>query len=89
MRLIWCFCFGLFSVLSLWLCADVGLRERLNKILASDYFTATPEMKAPVDVAAAAGKYAPSQAPVQDLTVPLPDVEEEGDYAGQYQDKVI
>lgn len=64
-----------------------GLRERLNKILASDYFTATPEMKAPVDVAAAAGKYAPSQVPVQDLTVPPPAVEEEGAYAGRYRDK--
>ncbi|OVA12018.1 hypothetical protein BVC80_1483g6 [Macleaya cordata] len=41
-----------------------GLRERLNKILASDYFTTTPEMKAPVEVAAAAGKYAPCQVPV-------------------------
>ncbi|CAN8304293.1 unnamed protein product [Cochlearia groenlandica] len=29
------------------------LREKLKKIMGSDYFTATPEMKAPVDVAAA------------------------------------
>ncbi|KAJ6816755.1 uncharacterized protein M6B38_415635 [Iris pallida] len=35
----------------------VGLREKLKKIMASDYFTTTPEMKAPVDVAAAVGKY--------------------------------
>ncbi|KAI0501579.1 hypothetical protein KFK09_016524 [Dendrobium nobile] len=34
-----------------------GLREKLNKIMASDYYTTTPEMKAPVDVAAAVGKY--------------------------------
>ncbi|KAG6522031.1 uncharacterized protein LOC122052523 [Zingiber officinale] len=37
-----------------------GLREKLNKILASDYFTTTPEMKAPGDVAAAVGKYGAS-----------------------------
>ncbi|KAF6174507.1 hypothetical protein GIB67_004701 [Kingdonia uniflora] len=30
-----------------------GLRERLNKILASEYFTTTPELKAPKEVAAA------------------------------------
>ncbi|XP_042005100.1 uncharacterized protein LOC121753885 [Salvia splendens] len=34
-----------------------GLREKLNKIMASDYFTTTPEIKAPVEVAAAAGNY--------------------------------
>ncbi|XP_062160300.1 uncharacterized protein LOC133867561 [Alnus glutinosa] len=40
-----------------------GLRERLNKIMASDYFTTTPEMKASVEVAAAAaaGNYASFQ----------------------------
>ncbi|KAG6478953.1 uncharacterized protein LOC122021352 [Zingiber officinale] len=37
-----------------------GLREKLNKILASDYFTTTPEMKAPGDLAAAVGKYGAS-----------------------------
>lgn len=36
---------------------DTGLREKLNKIMASDYFTTTPEIKAPVEVAAAAGNY--------------------------------
>lgn len=36
---------------------DAGLREKLNKILALDYFTMTPEMKAPVDVAAVVGKF--------------------------------
>uniref|UniRef100_A0A1J3E536 Glycine-rich protein n=1 Tax=Noccaea caerulescens TaxID=107243 RepID=A0A1J3E536_NOCCA len=34
-----------------------GLREKLKKIMASDYFTTTPEMKAPIEVAAAAGHY--------------------------------
>ncbi|XP_068653615.1 uncharacterized protein [Aristolochia californica] len=62
-----------------------GLRERLNKILASDYFTTTPEMKAPIDVAAAAGKYAPCQ-------VPLPETEvlesqEEVTLTEQYEQK--
>lgn len=45
-------------------CVDSGLRERLNKIMASDYFTTTPEMKAPVEVAAAAGNYVPFQVPI-------------------------
>ena len=31
---------------------DSALRERLNKIMASDYFTTSPKMKAPVEVAA-------------------------------------
>ena len=31
---------------------DLALRERLNKIMASDYFTTSPKMKAPVEVAA-------------------------------------
>ncbi|KAF5443250.1 hypothetical protein F2P56_035822 [Juglans regia] len=39
-----------------------GLRERLNKIMASDYFTTTPEMKDPVEVAA--GNYASFQLPI-------------------------
>ncbi|BFG16587.1 uncharacterized protein Pyn_29646 [Prunus yedoensis var. nudiflora] len=44
-----------------------SLRERLSKIMASVYFTTTPEMKAPVEVAAAAaaGNYAPFQVQVQ------------------------
>ncbi|MQL99824.1 hypothetical protein Taro_032550, partial [Colocasia esculenta] len=45
-----------------------GLRERFHKILASDYFTTTPELKAPVDVAAAVGKYATYQVQVSDST---------------------
>ena len=31
---------------------DSALRERLNKIMALDYFTTSPQMKAPVEVAA-------------------------------------
>ena len=31
---------------------DSALRERLNKIMASDYFTTSPKVKAPVEVAA-------------------------------------
>lgn len=41
------------------------MRERLHKIMASDYFTTTPEIKGPVEVAAvAAGNYANFQVPV-------------------------
>ena len=31
---------------------DSVFRKRLNKIMASDYFTTSPQMKAPVEVAA-------------------------------------
>ncbi|KAL6543679.1 hypothetical protein OROGR_010176 [Orobanche gracilis] len=55
-----------------------GLKEKLNKIMASDYFTTTPEIKAPVEVAAAGGNYISFQMPMQgsmvpplNLTVPL------------------
>ncbi|XP_023537859.1 uncharacterized protein LOC111798762 [Cucurbita pepo subsp. pepo] len=42
-----------------------NLRERLHKIMASDYFTTTPEIKGPVEVAAvAAGNYSNFQVPV-------------------------
>ncbi|XP_078171088.1 glycine-rich protein [Carex rostrata] len=33
-----------------------ALKEKLKKIISSDFFTATPEMKAPVEVAAAVGQ---------------------------------
>ncbi|KAJ6719505.1 GLYCINE-RICH PROTEIN [Salix purpurea] len=56
------------------------LRERLNKIMASDYFTTTPEMKAPVEVAAAAGNYVPFQVP---FSVPV----QVDDSVAQYQPK--
>ncbi|WOL08035.1 hypothetical protein Cni_G16787 [Canna indica] len=57
-----------------------GLREKLNKILASDYFTTTPEMKAPGDVAAAVGKYgAACQVQISEsTTVPSPMFQTEG-----------
>lgn len=42
---------------------DASLREKLNKIMSSDYFTTPPEMKAPVEVAAAAGTYGSFQVP--------------------------
>ncbi|XP_027362349.1 uncharacterized protein LOC113869970 isoform X2 [Abrus precatorius] len=56
--------------------ADVtyaALREKLNKIMSSDYFTTTPEMKAPVEVAAAAasGNYVPFHVPVHGSVVPV------------------
>ncbi|RWW30913.1 hypothetical protein GW17_00004488, partial [Ensete ventricosum] len=56
------------------------LREKLNKILASDYFTTTPEMKAPGDVAAAVGKYGVAcQVPISEYMVaPSPVVQTEG-----------
>lgn len=68
--------------------ADAGLRERLHKILATDYFTTTPEMKAPVEVvaAAAAGNYVPFQVSVPGVPVSVP-VQVEGS-AEQYLQKV-
>ncbi|URD94585.1 hypothetical protein MUK42_30300 [Musa troglodytarum] len=56
------------------------LREKLNKILASDYFTTTPEMKAPGDVAAAVGKYGVAcQVPISEsMMAPSPVVQTEG-----------
>lgn len=60
--------------------ADAELREKLNKILASDYFTTTPEMKAPGDVAAAVGKYGVAcQVPISEsMVAPSPVVQTEG-----------
>ena len=37
-------------ILSLCVVVDLALRERLNKIMASDYFTTSPEMKASAEV---------------------------------------
>ncbi|XP_057810896.1 uncharacterized protein LOC131025245 [Salvia miltiorrhiza] len=49
-----------------------GLRQKLNKIMASDYFTTTPEIKAPVEVAAAAGNYTFQVPPVHgSVTAPV------------------
>ncbi|KAL1539402.1 hypothetical protein AAHA92_28024 [Salvia divinorum] len=47
-----------------------GLREKLNKIMASDYFTTTPEIRAPVDVAAAPGNYTFQVPPVHGSVIP-------------------
>ncbi|XP_008807866.2 uncharacterized protein LOC103720099 isoform X2 [Phoenix dactylifera] len=65
-----------------------GLKEKLNKIMASDYFTATPEMKAPVDVAAAVGKYSTTcQVQISEATtVASPAAQIEGSPA-HYQQK--
>lgn len=50
---------------------DAGLRDKLNKIMLSDYFTATPEMRAPVEVATAAGGYGSFQVPVHSSMLPV------------------
>ncbi len=64
-----------------------GLRERLKKIMASDYYTTTPEMKAPVEVAAAAaGNYASFQVPVHPSMPVTLSVDAEGP-SGEYQQK--
>ncbi|KAH7570171.1 hypothetical protein ACOSP7_018147 [Xanthoceras sorbifolium] len=47
-----------------------GLRERLSKIMLSDYFTTTPEMKAPGEMAAAAN-YGSFQVPVHVSVAPV------------------
>lgn len=52
-----------------WTVLDAGLREKLNKIMASDYFTTTPEIKAPVEVAAA-GNYTFQVPPVHGSVIP-------------------
>ncbi|XP_021844661.2 uncharacterized protein [Spinacia oleracea] len=50
-----------------------GLREKLKKIIASDYFTATPQMKGPGEVAAAAavGNFGSFQVPMHESMVPV------------------
>ncbi|XP_073059313.1 uncharacterized protein [Primulina eburnea] len=48
-----------------------GLREKLDKIMASEYFTTTPAIKATVDVAAAADNYISFQIPVHGSVVPV------------------
>lgn len=65
-----------------------ALREKLNKIMALDYFTARPQMKGPVEVAAAAavGNFGSFEAsthePVMPVEVPI---QVEGS-AGQHQE---
>ena len=55
--------------------------------MALDYSTTTPEMKAPVEVAAAAGTYTSFQVPVHGVPISVP-VQLE-DSIGQYQQKVL
>lgn len=50
------------------------LREKLNKIMASDYFTTTPELKPSVDMVAAAENYQSFHVPVNgsvDANIPV------------------
>lgn len=61
-----------------------GLREKLNKIMDSNYFTAIPEIIDPVEVAAAAGNYASFQVPVHRAPISMP--VQEGSVE-QYQSK--
>ncbi|KAK1299148.1 hypothetical protein QJS10_CPB14g00308 [Acorus calamus] len=52
------------------------LRERLNKIMALDYFTTTSELKGQVDVEAAVEQFkVAAQVPAVESTVPLPAVQ--------------
>ncbi|KAL1077112.1 hypothetical protein V6Z11_D10G074800 [Gossypium hirsutum] len=61
---------------------DAGLRERLNKIMALDYFTTTPEIEDP-----AAGTYTSFQVLVHAVPIFVP-VQVE-DSVGQYQQKEL
>ncbi|GAB2280345.1 hypothetical protein Dimus_014982 [Dionaea muscipula] len=49
-----------------------GLREKLHKIMSSDYYTTTPDIKAAVEmaVAAAAGNFGSFQVPVHGSMIP-------------------
>lgn len=57
--LIWFY--NVVSVMKCVVFADSVLKEKLAKIMSSPYFTTLPEMKAPVEVAAA-GNYGSFQA---------------------------
>ncbi|EYU28690.1 hypothetical protein ABFS82_12G108300 [Erythranthe guttata] len=46
------------------------LREKLNRIMASDYYTTIPEIRAPVEVAATGGNYTSFQLPVHEPVLP-------------------
>lgn len=65
-----------------------GLREKLNKIMASDYFTATPQMTGPGEVVAAAavGNFGSFQVPMHEsiVSVEVP-VQVDGS-VGQYHE---
>lgn len=56
--------------------------------MSSEYFTTTPEMKAPVEVAAAAGNYATFQVPVHGSVVPTSVPLEAEGVISQSQEKV-
>lgn len=58
--------------------------------MVSDYFTATPEMKAPVDMAAA-GNYVPFQVQVNSPSLQVTEVpvEEQGGSDAQHEQKVL
>ncbi|KAK4777881.1 hypothetical protein SAY87_018068 [Trapa incisa] len=58
-----------------------GLREKLSKIMVSDYFTATPEMKTPVDMAAA-GNYVPFQVQANSSSLQVTEVPVEEEQGG-------
>ncbi|KAJ4829715.1 hypothetical protein Tsubulata_035091 [Turnera subulata] len=62
-----------------------GLRERLNKIMASDYFTITPAINSSAEVAAAAAAVAGNYASFQ---VPVPIPVQVEDPSVQYQHEV-
>ncbi|XP_057508355.1 uncharacterized protein LOC130791230 isoform X2 [Actinidia eriantha] len=65
-----------------------ALRMKLNKIMASDYFTTTPEMKATVEMAAAAaGNYTSFQVPVNGSVVAESVPVQVDGLNGQYQQK--
>ncbi|XAR53239.1 hypothetical protein NMG60_11021706 [Bertholletia excelsa] len=57
-----------------------GLRAKLNKIMASDYFITTPEMKAPVEMAAAAGGNYASFGSMVPVSVPIQVEASDGQY---------
>jgi hypothetical protein len=63
-----------------------GLREKLRKIMASDYFTTTTQLKASVEMAAAAaaGNYAPFEVHVQ---APVSVAVQGGGSDAQYEQK--
>lgn len=68
---------------------DAGLREKLNKIMASDYFTMIPQMKAPVDVAVVMGKYNSQMQVAEVGSVPTQDGLQVAGAPVHYQHKVI
>ncbi|KAM7268969.1 hypothetical protein ACFE04_024466 [Oxalis oulophora] len=63
-----------------------GLREKLKKIMGSDYFTLTPQIQPPVQMTAAAGNYVAFQVPVQSPVVPV-SVAVDDDSVAQYEHK--